>query len=323
MSIITDTARCSLCKEMFQASEKLINSGGEVWHEKCFVCVQCFQPFPDGLFYESDGRKYCEHDFQMLFSPVCHKCNKFISGRVIRAIGHPWHPDCFRCVWCDQSLADVGFVKFQGQPLCKACNTLVKQSGKHLCQICFKPIEDEPLFHMNMVVHPHHFNCFKCKKPLETMSKLHCGELVCIRCYDKMEASICVACRRPIEGRIVHANAQTWHPEHFVCAYCEKPFEGQKHYEKKGLAYCEPHYNQLYGEICFYCNNHVIKDVVNVLCKSWCVGHFRCTACDVLLALKGNSKFIFYDNRPLCRKCYDRLPQEFRRRLKRMDELKK
>ena len=30
--------------------------------------------------------------------------------------------------------------------------------------------------------------------------------------------------------------------QHFVCAHCEKPFEGRRHYEKKGLAYCERDY---------------------------------------------------------------------------------
>lgn len=33
--------------------------------------------------------------------------------------------------------------------------------------------------------------------------------------------------------------------QHFVCAKCEKPFLGHRHYEKKGLAYCETHYNQV------------------------------------------------------------------------------
>ena len=33
--------------------------------------------------------------------------------------------------------------------------------------------------------------------------------------------------------------------QHFVCARCEKPFLGTRHYEKKGLAYCETHYHQV------------------------------------------------------------------------------
>lgn len=33
--------------------------------------------------------------------------------------------------------------------------------------------------------------------------------------------------------------------QHFVCAVCEKPFLGHRHYEKKGLAYCEQHYHKV------------------------------------------------------------------------------
>ena len=43
-----------------------------------------------------------------------------------------------------------------------------------------------------------------------------------------------------------------WCVEHFVCAKCEKPFLGNRHYERKGLAYCETHYHQLFGKFKFY-----------------------------------------------------------------------
>ena len=41
-----------------------------------FRCAQCFRPFPDGVFYEFEGRKYCEYDFQMLFAPCCARCGE-------------------------------------------------------------------------------------------------------------------------------------------------------------------------------------------------------------------------------------------------------
>ena len=53
---------------------------------------------------------------------------------------------------------------------------------------------------------------------------------------------------------------KTWHPEHFVCAKCEKPFHGSRHYERRGLAYCEIHYHQLFGDLCFVCNNVIPGD---------------------------------------------------------------
>ena len=33
-----------------------------------------------------------------------------------------------------------------------------------------------------------------------------------------------------------------------MCAYCEEAFEGRKHYEKKGLAYCERDFKNVSGE---------------------------------------------------------------------------
>jgi len=75
-----------------------------------------------------------------------------------------------------------------------------------------------------------------------------------------MGIPICGACRRPIEERVVTALGKHWHVEHFVCAKCEKPFLGHRHYEKKGLAYCETHYHQLFGNLCFVCNQVISGD---------------------------------------------------------------
>lgn len=45
-------ATCERCKGGFAPAEKIVNSNGELYHEPCFVCAQCFQQFPEGLFYE-------------------------------------------------------------------------------------------------------------------------------------------------------------------------------------------------------------------------------------------------------------------------------
>lgn len=56
-----------------------------------------------------------------------------------------------------------------------------------------------------------------------------------------------------------------------MCAKCEKPFLGHRHYEKKGLAYCETHYHQLFGNLCFVCNQVIGGDG---MCFTWT---FVCT----------------------------------------------
>lgn len=125
-----------------------------------------------------------------------------------------------------------------------------------------------------------------------------------------------------------------------VCAKCEKPFLGHRHYEKKGLAYCETHYHQLFGNLCFICNQVITGDgkviilfsekclstiffiiystVVTALNKAWCQHHFACSLCDQRLNPK--SKFYEFDTKPACKKCYEKFPVELRRRLKKMHE---
>lgn len=131
--------------------------------------------------------------------------------------------------------------------------------------------------------------------------------------------------------------------QHFVCAKCEKPFLGHRHYEKRGLAYCENHYHQLFGNLCFVCNQVIAGDgtihknccsknyflQLNFLCfsnlvftalnKAWCVHHFACSVCDSKMTQK--SKFYEYDEKPVCKKCYERFPNELRKRLRTAHEL--
>ena len=42
--------------------------------------------------------------------------------------------------------------------------------------------------------------------------------------------------------------------DHFSCAKCEKPFLGGRYFEKAGLAYCEAHFLQLFGSVCYVCD---------------------------------------------------------------------
>ncbi|KAI5941706.1 LIM and senescent cell antigen-like-containing domain protein 2 [Manis javanica] len=321
MSSALADAVCQRCQARFAPTERIVNSNGELYHEHCFVCAQCFRPFPEGLFYEFEGRKYCEHDFQMLFAPCCGACGEFIIGRVIKAMNNSWHPGCFRCELCDVELADLGFVKNAGRHLCRPCHDREKAKGlgKYICRRCHLVIDEQPLMFRNDAYHPDHFSCTHCGKELTAEARELKGELYCLPCHDKMGVPICGACRRPIEGRVVNALGKQWHVEHFVCAKCEKPFLGHRHYEKKGLAYCETHYNQLFGDVCYNCSHVIEGDVVSALNKAWCVNCFSCSACNGKLTLK--NKFVEFDMKPVCRRCYEKFPLELKKRLKKLSEL--
>ena len=102
---------CLHCKDQLDDHSRIINTNGDLYHKHCFVCAQCFQEFPGGEFFEAEGRRYCRHDFQVLFAPCCSKCSEFILGRVIRALNSAWHPNCLTCQVCQQPLASQGFTK--------------------------------------------------------------------------------------------------------------------------------------------------------------------------------------------------------------------
>ncbi|KAL7990734.1 hypothetical protein Chor_014164 [Crotalus horridus] len=52
MSDALANAVCERCRARFDPTERIVNSNGELYHENCFVCAQCFRQFPDGLFYD-------------------------------------------------------------------------------------------------------------------------------------------------------------------------------------------------------------------------------------------------------------------------------
>ncbi|KHJ98779.1 LIM domain protein [Oesophagostomum dentatum] len=161
--------------------------------------------------------------------------------------------------------------------------------------------------------HPYHFKCKRCNTELTVQSREVGGELYCLRCHDTMGIPICGACHRPVEERVVTALGKHWHVEHFVCYVCEKPFLGHRHYERKGLAYCEQHYHKLYGNVCFKCGEACGGEVFQALQKSWCIKCFACSFCDK--KMDHRTKFYEFDMKPTCKRCYDRFPTELKKRI--------
>lgn len=63
------------------------------------------------------------------------------------ALGHPWHPDCFRCTVCVKPLTPETFKEYQGKPYCeKDYHNLFSPK----CAGCTKPITDVSSAHLNL-----------------------------------------------------------------------------------------------------------------------------------------------------------------------------
>lgn len=76
---------------------------------------------------------------------------------------------------------------------------------------------------------------------------------------------------------------------------------------------------QLFGDVCYTCSHVIEGDVVSALNKAWCVRCFSCSTCNSRLTLK--NKFVEFDMKPVCKRCYEKFPLELKKRLKKLSEL--
>ncbi|CBY19331.1 unnamed protein product [Oikopleura dioica] len=328
-----DNKCCAACGERLQKEDSVLQCAGEFFHTECFVCAQCFQSFPDNEFYENHGKRYCPHDFEMLYAPQCHACSEFIKGEFVEAMNHHWHKECFNCNKCQKS-ATESFVPFRDnsldgkgfQIICGECHQeILKSRGdRDICQACWQPIEaveeNMKLRYKGDPYHSYHFNCSHCQRELTSNAKEHRGKLMCRKCYDETETEICAACHRPIDGRVLKAMGKAWHHHHFVCSTCEKPFSKNSFFAgNDGRPYCEYHFNKLYGATCALCDRVIKTQVVSTFDKKWCEPCYRCYCCNKIL--KPKEKVVEYDMRPCCKSCYDKFPYELKKRMKKAQDL--
>ncbi|CAF3995052.1 unnamed protein product [Rotaria sordida] len=306
----------------YQNSQK--NDNDNVKPINTFWCAQCFQPFENGIYFEHEGRKYCERDFQILFAPCCAECKQVIVGRIIRALQKCFHPDCFRCQLCHIPLFEIGFSKNNGRALCRECYTKEKAKdpsvSQYICSTCQQIIDNKCIKYKGEYYHAYHFQCSSCRIELDHNAREVHDLLYCQSCYNKLDLPVCAACRRLIDGRVVSALGKQWHVEHFCCARCGQPFCGSKHYENNGLAYCEIDYHILFGSTCFICNRIITNGAYTACNKKYCPDHFACSQCETKMNEK--SKFFDVDATPVCKQCYGKLPSDTRKSLQQNQKRK-
>ncbi|XP_055500762.1 actin-binding LIM protein 2-like isoform X2 [Leucoraja erinacea] len=92
------------------------------WHLGCFKCLTCGKAL-SAEYICKDGNPYCEADYHSQFGIKCERCTKFITGRVLEAGEKHYHPDCARCVRCEEMFAEGEEMYLQGtliwHPVCK------------------------------------------------------------------------------------------------------------------------------------------------------------------------------------------------------------
>ncbi|ELU17691.1 hypothetical protein CAPTEDRAFT_165760 [Capitella teleta] len=97
----TNLPKCHGCHLDFEiGSACVIEALGYSWHDDCFRCSVCRCRLTR-WYSERNGMVLCQSDYKKKFHVEdCKVCNESISGPLMVAGDHHFHPECFRCEGC-------------------------------------------------------------------------------------------------------------------------------------------------------------------------------------------------------------------------------
>ena len=202
-------------------------------------CSQCFRAFPDDVFYEFEGRRYCEHDFQVLFAPCCGKCSEYdgtTPGYI--TIHHITVLNGDPLYYSYQSVAPL--ISHDITPL---TTTVHHHLHYHLHHSSIPPLitttPSPPLPSLNTSplspslpfnTPPHHSSSLRPTPPslLTTSSLTH----------PQTASQPCPPADEFIIGRVIKAMNNNWHPACFTCDECHKELADLGFIRYMGRAVC-------------------------------------------------------------------------------------
>ncbi|XP_064369364.1 leupaxin isoform X3 [Dromaius novaehollandiae] len=233
---------CAACRKPIAG--KVLTALGRAWHPEHFTCTRCGQELGGRPFFERGGQAYCEEDYHQAFSPRCAYCAAPIRQKVLTALDQTWHPEHFFCAHCGKVFGDNGFHERDGKPYCRH-DFLAMFAPK--CQGCGRPVTDDYLSALQGVWHPECFVCADCLSCFAGGSFFELeGRPYCELHFHQRQGSVCHGCGRPVAGRCISAAGRKYHPEHFVCAYCQRQLHQGAFREHAGKLYCQACHDKLF-----------------------------------------------------------------------------
>ncbi|XP_012879346.1 PREDICTED: actin-binding LIM protein 2 [Dipodomys ordii] len=227
---------CNTCGNVCRG--EVLRVQNKYFHIKCFVCKACGCDLAEGGFFVRQGEHICTQDYQRLYGTRCFRCDCFIEGEVVSALGKTYHPNCFVCAVCRLPFPPGDRVTFNGKEcMCQKCSPQTA-GGAHLspglrsCGGCGLEITNGQAL---VALDKHwHLGCFKCK----TCGKLLNAEYIskdglpyCEADYHSEFGIRCDGCEQYITGRTLEAGEKHYHPSCALCVRCGQMFaEGEEMY---------------------------------------------------------------------------------------------
>ncbi|XP_013384961.1 leupaxin isoform X2 [Lingula anatina] len=178
----------------------------------------------------------------------------------------------------------------------------VSTSTKGSCAACNKPIVGQVITALGQIWHPEHFMCAHCHQELGTQNFFERdGQPFCEQDYHQLFSPRCAYCNGPILDKCVTALDRTWHPEHFFCAQCGRPFDEDGFHEKDGKAFCREDYFEMFAPKCGGCNRPIMDNYISALNRQW---HPECFVCRDCHASFGGGSFFDHEGMPYCETHY-------------------
>ncbi|XP_031713497.1 actin-binding LIM protein 3 isoform X8 [Anarrhichthys ocellatus] len=230
--------RCQRCREVCKG--EVVRVQETHFHVKCFTCTVCNCDLARSGFFQKKGEYICTADYQRLYGTRCDRCDSFITGEVVSALGRTYHPKCFVCSVCSKPFPIGDRVTFSGKDcVCQQCSrTLVKPNepikihGPSHCAGCRAEIKQgQSLLALEKQWHVSCFRCRTCNMVLtgEYISKD--GVPYCEADYHAQYGVKCETCSRYISGRVLEAGGKHYHPTCARCSRCNTMFkEGEEMY---------------------------------------------------------------------------------------------
>ena len=155
---------CHKCRHKIIGEGTGCEANGRLYHVQCFTCHHCQCLLQGQPFYSIEGKPFCREGYLNTFEKCC-KCFEPIMERILRATGKPYHPQCFSCLVCSQTLDGIPFtVDATNQIHCIPC---FHKEFAPKCSVCRQPIMPEP--HQGEAVRvvaldrSFHVNCYRCE----------------------------------------------------------------------------------------------------------------------------------------------------------------